>query len=359
MNELTHVPADLAQRAGRLGVSQDALQLLDASDLIDLHVDTYIPVRLWRYDVTTRHDTGLLRGHFFGHLDVPRLRDCAVDGAMWSITTNPFRSAAARWQTYCRNRARLQAMVEASGDQLRFVRDVGEYRAARAAGSHAVLLAIQGGNALQAAPDLHAALAQDRLLTRVTLVHLTDSAYGPTSSPLSLRRGAGLSQAGRTLVEALNAHRVFVDLAHIRPKAFWDAVAVHDRSQPLLATHTGVSGVTPHWRNLDDKQLRAIADTDGVVGIIFAANFLRRRGGPSGAEMVVEHLDHVIATVGEAHVGIGSDYDGAIVPPAGMRNGLGYGQLVQAMLARKWTPERIARVLGGNALRALAVLRPA
>ena len=76
----------------------------------------------------------------------------------------------------------------------------------------------------------------------------------------------------------MNARRMFVDLAHIHESAFWDAVTEHDRSQPLIDTHTGVAGVTPHWRNLTDNQVKAIADTGGVVGIIFAEEFLRRIG---------------------------------------------------------------------------------
>lgn len=358
MPDLALASEDLPARARRLGVSTEALQVLAACPVVDLHVDTFIPVRMWGYDALHRHGPGWLGGRFFGHLDLPRLTDCGVAGAMWSITTNPFRSPAARWQTWQRNVQALRALVERSTGRLAFVRDVGEFHAARAAGAHAVLLSVQGGNAFQGAPDLAAALAVDRLLTRVTLVHLTDAVYGPTSSPLSWRRSHGLSHEGHRLVEALDAARVFVDLAHIRPKAFWGAVKAHDNSLPLLVTHTGVAGVRPHWRNLDDDQVRAVAASGGVVGIIFAEQFLRRRGGPDGVAMVLEHLQHVIDLVGDAHAGLGSDYDGAVVPPIGMRDGLGYARLVQAMLDRGWHGERIARILGGNALRALAHLRP-
>ena len=74
----------------------------------------------------------------------------------------------------------------------------------------------------------------------------------------------GLTDRGREYVRRLNDARVFVDLAHVSREGFFDAVAVHDRSQPLIVTHTGVAGVHPHWRNLDDEQLRAIADTGGA-----------------------------------------------------------------------------------------------
>ena len=156
----------------------------------------------------------------------------------------------------------------------------------------------------------------------------------------------------------LNARRIFVDLAHIHERAFFDAVAVHDRTQPLLVTHTGVRGVRSMWRNLTDAQLRAVADTGGTVGIIFAEPFLKRPGGPRDAGMVVEHIAHVVDTVGDAHVSIGSDFDGAITPPPDLHGADCYPRLVQHMLDRGWREDRIRKALGANFLRALGMLRP-
>ncbi|MCB9786562.1 MAG: membrane dipeptidase [Deltaproteobacteria bacterium] len=350
-------PDDLAT-ARRLGVSDAAMALARDADIVDLHVDTFIPPRLWGYDPLVRHGRGVLRGHFFGQLDLPRMEEGGLSGAMWSITTNPFRSASSRWRVFLRNLERFQALVARSEGRLRLCRNHTEYLAARAEGAHACLLAIQGGNCLVAAPEGPASIPGD-LVTRVTLVHLTNSVYGTTSSPLALwRRGRGLSPEGKALVEQLDAQRIFVDLAHINPEGFRDAVAVHDPTLPLLATHTGVAGVRPHWRNLDDDQLRAIARTGGAVGVIFSAPFLTRRGGPRDAEMVVEHLAHIVDVAGEDTASLGSDYDGAITPPPDLRDGLAWPRLVQRMLDRGWSEARIRKILGGNALRALAALRP-
>jgi membrane dipeptidase len=134
---------------------------------------------------------------------------------------------------------------------------------------------------------------------------------------------------------------------------------VHDRTQPLLATHTGVAGVRPHWRNLTDDQLKAIADTGGVVGIIFAEEFLRRSDGPRDGGMIVEHLEHVIRVAGEDVPALGSDFDGMITPPPDVASAdTAYLRLVGLMLGRGWREERIRKVLGGNFLRALGMLRP-
>ncbi|MSP93376.1 MAG: hypothetical protein EXR79_16550 [Myxococcales bacterium] len=353
----TMTDLDLTSLATRHGLTLRALELLRAHPVIDLHVDTYIPARLWGRDVRDRHGPGLLRGHFFGHLDLPRLRDQAIDAAMWSITTNVLRDPQSRWDTLVTNLGRLRALAATREAHASCVRLPAAAAAARAAGLHTLLVSIQGGNALEACPDLDAFLGTGDVW-RVTPVHLTDSVYGPTSAPLSADRSARLPCAGRALIRALDRHRVAVDLAHIARAAFWDAVAAHDPALPIFCTHTGVCGVRPHWRNLDDAQVRAIAATGGVIGIIFANAFLARPGGPTDAARVAEHLEHLIDVGGEDCAAVGSDYDGAIVPPDGMRDGYGYARLVEVLLARGWPEARIARVLGGNAWQALSRLRP-
>jgi|GEM_PF-182300 len=388
--------------ANKHGVSKAAAELLLASDVLDLHIDTFIPPRLplVRYDVTKHHERGFLGGRFFGHLDIPRVLESGLTGAMWSITTNPFRRASRRWVVFQKNLETFKAMVAAQEGRLEIVCTVAEYRAARARGAHAVILAIQGGNALERSPaglDSIAPLVDPAVspsaavaggpavspsaavaggpavspsaavagapgrpspIVRVTLVHLTNAAYGITSSPFRLWKGKrGLTDIGRDFVRHLNAHKVFVDLAHINAQGFWDAVETHDKSQPLIATHTGVSGVKPHWRNLDDRQVKAVADTGGVIGVIYSRAFLKVRGGPDDAGMIVDHMAHVANIAGEDAVAIGSDYDGAIVPPKDLRSGNSYVRLVQKMLDRGFSEARVQKILGLNFLRSFERLR--
>jgi membrane dipeptidase len=349
--------AEEGAHARLIGCSLDAVQLTRRCELIDLHVDTFIPYRMWGYDPLIRHRGGPFGRHFFGHLDVPRMLDGGLDGAMWSITTNPLRAARARWRGLRRNLARLRDVIARSAGRMVEVRSVEEYRAARAGGAHGCFLAIQGLNAVQAAPGGVRSLPDG--IVRATLVHLTNAVYGATSSPLGIgRRDKGLTTAGREAVAELNTRRVFVDLAHIHERAFFDVAAVHDPAQPLLVSHTGVAGVRPHWRNLTDAQIRAIARTGGTIGIIFHGAFLRRRGQPADASMVAEHIGHVMRVAGEDFVSIGSDFDGAITPFRDLGGADRYPRLVQVLLERGVADRQIEKILGANFLRALAQLRP-
>ena len=338
MKSFTHTPD--ATVAAEVGVSLEAVELVRDAEVIDLHIESYIPPRLWGYDLARRHDGHWLGGRFFGHLDFPRALDGGLTGGMWSISTNIARGAEGRWRALRANLTGLRDALEATG-RIQIVRDHAEWEEARAAGMHGAMLSVQGGNALEAGPDL----SELEDLVRVTLIHLSSSVYGATSSPAAfLGRHPGLSRAGKELVERLDAARIFVDLAHVSRPGFWDAVDAHDRRSPLIVTHTGVTGVKEHWRNIDDDQIRAVVDTGGVVGIMFEPRFLRARGMPNDASMVLAHLEHVIRVGGEEAAALGSDYDGAITPPPDLRDGYtGYFRLVHRMLEAGWSEGRIRR----------------
>jgi membrane dipeptidase len=292
---------------------------------------------------------------FYGQSDIPRLLEAGVTGAIWSITTNPLRTAAGRAAAFERNLDHLRAIFERVADRVVLVRSTAEYRAARAAGKHGAFIGVQGGNALDRDLGAWERIA-DQAVTRVTLVHLSSSSLGSTSSPLRFK-DAGLTARGHELVKVLDGQRIFVDLAHISKKGFAQAVEAHDPTLPLIVTHTGVSGVHEHWRNLDDAQLRAIAGTGGTVGVMYQSDFL---GGPwwgGSASDVAAHLAHIVKVVGEDHASLGSDWDGAIITPRDMQTCLELPRLVQLLLDRKWKPARIQKILGGNFLRAMAALR--
>jgi len=353
------MPEPRAQRdrdawAADLGISREAIDLYVACDVIDLHVDSFIWAR-FGYDLTQRHGSGAFGARFYGHADFPRMLEAGVTSAMWSITTNPARGARSRQVTFEHNLAQLKQLFESVGDRFALVRNLAEHDAARALGKHAAMIAIQGGNALDVDDAALECLA-DGSVMRVTLVHLSRSAVGQSSSPLRLSDG-GLGRRGTHVIKRLNDLRVLVDLAHISPESFTQAAALHDRSLPLICTHTGVSGAFRSWRNLDDDQLRVIANSGGTIGVIFHSPYLEGRYFGGRASAIVDHMQHIIDTVGDDHVSLGSDWDGAIITPRDMPTCLELPKLVQVMLDRGYSEERVRKILGGNFLRVLRHLR--
>jgi membrane dipeptidase len=343
--------------ARSLGVSREAVDLYLASEVIDLHVDSFIWHRILGRNPLVRRDPWFpVRGIALGHADLPRLREAQVGGATWIITTNPLREGPDRAEAFVRNVNELVELVAGAPGEAEVVTTAAEYRAARARGLHGAFVGIQGGNAVD--EDL---TVLDRVrpgvLVLVTLMHLSSSRLGSTSSPLGAVGRGGLDRTGFELIERLDAQRVFVDLAHASPKAFWDAVEAHDPNRPLMVSHTGVAGAFKHWRNVDDAQIRAVARSGGVVGVMYHAPFLGDRLLGGRVETIARHIEHLRNVGGDDLPALGSDWDGAIVTPRDMPTCLELPRLVETLLRRGYPTDALVKLLGQNFLRALGDLR--
>jgi membrane dipeptidase len=317
--------------------------------------DSFIWKRIFGYDLLKRHGHGMTGARFLSQVDLPRLREAKVRGAIWSITTNPFRGGRGRDQAFTKNFEQLTSIFKSVPSEVRLVKTVADYHEAKKRGQHAAWIGIQGGNALDFNLD-----SIDRFgdqLIKVTLIHLLNSDLGVSSAPSTSRQGQGVTSRAHEYIERLNAKKIFVDLAHINREGFFDVLKVHDRTQPAIVSHTGVNRVFKHWRNLDDLQIRAIADTGGTIGIIYQSTFLGDPALKGRAISIINHIEHVINVVGDDYVSLGSDWDGLILTPVDMPTCLELPVLVQLMLERGWTPDRIQKIMGGNYLRALKLLR--
>jgi len=200
---------------------------------------------------------------------------------------------------------------------LTVVRDIDSLRAAFGSDRLAAICHIEGAEAI--GPDL--AELDDlyaRGLRSLGPVWSRETIFGhgvPFRYPSTGDIGPGLTDAGKRLVARCDEMGIMLDLSHLNEAGFWDVARLSSR--PLVATHSNAHAVSPHARNLTDKQLDAIAESDGMVGLNFASAFLRPDGkmrDDVGMDVLMRHLDHLIGRLGEDRVGLGSDYDGALVP---------------------------------------------
>lgn len=339
----------------RLGISREAAELFVTSDVIDLHVESFSFYRSFGYNPLRRHHRGPFGGLLVGQCDLPRLVEGGIHGATWVISANPLRPPEDRAEAFGSLVGELKTLLESAAERAQIVRNASEYRAAKDSGRHACFLGVQGANAFPPDPESIEAFAD--VLLRITLMHLTDSAWGRTSTPLPRLGQGGLGRTGHEFVERMNALKIGVDLAHIHERGFWDAVQASSKDIPLLVTHTGVRGAHNHWRNLTDEQLRAIADTNGTVGIMYHSEYLGDGLFSGKLASVVRHLKHALSVVGDEHVSLGSDWDGAICTPRDMPTCLELPLLVQALLDADVSPDTIGKVLGANFLRVVSDLK--
>jgi membrane dipeptidase len=175
----------------------------------------------------------------------------------------------------------------------------------------------------------------------------------PFRFPSSPDIGPGLTELGRELIRRCNALKIMIDLSHLNEQGFWDVAKLSDA--PLVATHSNAHTICQHSRNLTDKQLAAIKDSGGMVGVNFAVSFLRpdgRRDPDTPLSCVVDHIEYLIKHLGEDHVGLGSDFDGAAIPSE-IESAAGLPKLVAAMRARGFGEPLITKICTQNWLRVL------
>lgn len=175
----------------------------------------------------------------------------------------------------------------------------------------------------------------------------------PFRFPSSPDIGNGLTDAGLRLVRACNQKRIMVDLSHMDEKGFWQTAKISDA--PLVASHSNAHALCPQSRNLTDRQLTAIRETHGFVGVNFGTSFLRGDGKKADDATVLEivrHVDYLVEKVGEDNVGFGSDFDGTTLPPD-MKDVAGLPLLVNALSEHGYDQPLLEKICYGNWIRVL------
>jgi membrane dipeptidase len=327
--------------------SQEAQALHEEYPAIDLHADTLMWARWTGYDIHSRHEPPLWRAAFGGHIDLPRMRDGGMGAQFFGLVSVPI---ARQIRGLARAvHEQIDALLEAVGRQpgaLRLVRTAAEVEECRREGAVGALLGIEGAHALEGDLERLEGFAR-RGVRYLGLLHFSANEAGFPAYGRGRRDAEGLTPWGRELVRRCEAAGVLVDLAHINRQGFLDACALSTR--PPIVSHTGVLGVFEHWRNIDDDQLRAVADRGGVIGVIFCPRYV----GGDGLEPVVRHLQHILDVVGEDTPALGSDWDGFIVPTRELADPRGLPLLTDALLRAGMTPRTIGKILRGNVLRVL------
>jgi membrane dipeptidase len=175
----------------------------------------------------------------------------------------------------------------------------------------------------------------------------------PFRCPSSPDTGPGLTDLGKALIGACNRLKILIDLSHLNERGFWDVAKLS--TAPLVATHSNAHAISPHSRNLTDRQLKAIGDSKGLVGVNFATSFLRPDGNrdkTTPLDLIVQHIEHLLEFLGEDGVGFGSDFDGAQMP-AELGTAAGLHKLVQALRRRGLSKKLIEKLCFRNWLRVL------
>jgi len=313
-----------------------------------------------------------LNGENAGHIDLKKAQAGSFAGGLFALYSPSPRSAGPRptgadarlppplpmdeaRQSVIGELAILVKIERASNGSVAICRNTAEIKAAMVRGALAVVLHIEGAEAIDEKLNFLDVLYAAGLRS-LGPVWSRSNIFGhgvPFRFPGSPDIGDGLTAAGKDLVRVCNDLKILIDLSHITEKGFWDVARLS--KAPLVATHSNVHALCPSPRNLTDKQFAAIRDSDGMVGLNFATCFLRPDGNmraDTDIEIMVQHLDYLIDKLGEDRVGLGSDFDGAMVPEK-IGSAAGLPVLFDTLRAKGYPEALLTKLGSGNWLNLL------
>ncbi len=231
--------------------------------------------------------------------------------------------------------------------------DVLQVRTAEDAGNvlkhkAATLLAIEEGGAIDGSLEALRCLYElgVRAMT-LTWSNRNDIADGINEEAT----GSGLTLFGKQVVEEMNRLGMLVDVSHISTAGFWSVIETS--TKPIIATHSNAKSLCSHPRNLNDEQIKALAQNGGLAGITFAGQFLEEDWRNACIESVYKHIDYMLNLIGnDDHIGFGSDFDGISHPPYNIQGVQDYKPLIE-YLSKYYSDETINKITHQNVINLL------
>lgn len=361
-----------------------AIDLHRSLPVVDGHNDLPWELRVRAEGSLDRADPS---GHLPGyHTDLPRLLDGGVGVQFWSVyvpawSVRPLATTHEQIDLVTR-------MSAASPDLTELAADVDAARRIRASGRIAGFMGVEGGHSIENDPGalelLHRRGVRYMTLTHGSTIDWADSATDTATH-------GGLTDLGRSVVAEMNRLGMLVDVSHVSADTMRQAVATS--RAPVIASHSNAFALAPHPRNVPDDVIQMVAAGGGVIMVTFVPSFLvestalaevamfdemrelRARFDPEDeagyaaayeehfgskridrgtVDDVIDHIEYIAALAGVDHVGIGSDFDGTTQLPEGLEDVTRFPAITTGLLERGWSEIDVRKVLGDNALRALA-----
>jgi membrane dipeptidase len=373
-------------RVSAQSVSPQAKKLQSSCIVIDTHDDTTQRLLAPQFDIAARHSDG--------NIDIPRMREGGLSAIFFSIwipgkTMGPEAVKQALDQIDA-----VREAVRKHPNELVLATSADDIRAAKVQNKIAALMGVEGGHMM--GNDLSVLRTFGALGVRyMTLTHMENTEWADSSTAKSEHNG--LTDFGKDVVREMNRLGVIVDISHVADKTFYDVLAT--TKAPVFASHSSCRTICNAARNMTDDMIRDLAKNGGVIQINYHVGFLsqefrdfeaahpeaekeiktevdKRCGNNEGCKLtagdeivremmqsgklpkvdwskIVEHIDHAVKIAGIDHVGLGSDFDGAIMP-LGMEDVTHIPQITDALLKKGYSESDIRKVLGENTLRVLA-----
>ncbi|HHV29821.1 dipeptidase [Acetivibrio mesophilus] len=305
--------------------------------IVDAHCDTITKIM--------EDGTGLRKNNC--HIDIERLKSIGNYVQFFAAFIDP-----SYCQAYPLKRAlqiidEFYSQIEANKDDIMTCRNYNDIEEAVKSGKIAAVLSIEGGEALQG--DLGVLRMLYKLGVRsicLTWNYRNEIADGVKDES----SGGGLTPFGRKVIKEMNELGMIIDLSHISKTGFWDVLEC--TSAPVIVSHSNAQKLCPHRRNLTDKQILAIKDNGGVIGVNLYPEFLNN-SKEATLKDVINHIEYISSLVGPEHIGLGADFDGIESVPTGINGVQDIEKIFNELAKLNYSNENIEKFAGKNFLRVI------
>ena len=334
--------------------------------------------------------------------NIEKMKSGGMDGAFLIVFSPQGEATADGIQTASdiaeRRYKAISRLTKKHSDEVELALTVDDVRRIEKSGKRIVLIGIENAYPLGNSTDDMAKWAE-RGVRYVGITHVGHNQFGDSSNP-SYSRGekeilhGGLSPLGKELVAKLNASGIIVDVSHASKATSLQAMELS--KVPVIASHSGVSGMSENLRNLDDEQLMALKENGGVIHIVAYGPYLKDKtpeqktfetkirkemgleddfafmamdsdteavfdekmapakalSTPANIGDLVNHIDYVVQKIGVDHVGISSDFDGGGRIESWMDTSETLN-VTEELVARGYSESDIQKIWGRNLLRVL------
>lgn len=287
-----------------------------------------------------------LRGHedprpgaSFIQINFPKMREGGIDAAFFAIdVTVAFKNHLA----YALDGfGYLLNDLDQSDTDVVIVRNAEDILQAKAMGKIAMVLAVEHADCTERSLNVLRMLHEIGVRS-IGLTHNVSS--WAADGCQEAREGVGLTSFGKALVQEMNRLGMLVDLAHVSPSAFFNALEV--TTKPVIFSHGNAKALCDHPRNLSDDQLKALAENGGVIGMSYVPSFIDKES-PT-LERLLDHIDHIVSVAGVDTVGLGFDFDGGGTLLADATE---VPRITEGLVKRGYSEGDIRKILGGNTFR--------
>jgi len=367
-------------------VSDKAKKLQASAIVIDTHDDTTQRLLDPHFDITVPHTDG--------NIDVPRMREGGLTAIFFSIWINGKILGPTAVKQALDQIDAVREMVRKYPNDFILATTADDIREAKKQHKIAALMGVEGGHMMD--NDLAVLRTFAALGVRyMTLTHMENNEWADSSTATPEHNG--LTPFGKDVVREMNRLGIMVDISHVSDKTFYDALEVS--KAPVIASHSSCRALCNAARDMTDDMIRDLAKHGGVIQINYHVGFLSQQfrdfeaahqevekeineevkkrcgtdeacSGVAGDQVVrdfmkagklpkvdwtaiVEHIDHAVKVGGIDHVGLGSDFDGAVMP-LGMEDVTHLPQITDALLKKGYSESDIRKILGENTLRVLS-----